>query len=125
MPTDSNSNTGTETTSATTTNKAEVANAFAALILADADVDITAEKLQKLLKAANIDVEPIWATIFAKAIEHKNIKDILTTISTSAPEVGRQQAVEDGKEKEEDGGEAIVEGEDDSDMEGGMLDLFG
>lgn len=46
---------------------AELANAYAALILADDGVEITAEKLTTLIKAAGIlEVEPIWSTLFAK-----------------------------------------------------------
>jgi large subunit ribosomal protein LP1 len=64
---------------------AELANAYAALILADDGVEITvritiarkmveqmtdmpqAEKLTTLIKAAKVEeVEPIWSTLFAK-----------------------------------------------------------
>ncbi|RMZ83898.1 hypothetical protein DV737_g1451, partial [Chaetothyriales sp. CBS 132003] len=46
---------------------AELANAYAALILADDGVDITADKLSAIIKAAGIsEVEPIWSTLFAK-----------------------------------------------------------
>ncbi|KAG5922700.1 60S acidic ribosomal protein P1 [Claviceps capensis] len=46
---------------------AELASSYAALILADDNVEITADKLQSLIKAANIqDVEPIWTSMFAK-----------------------------------------------------------
>lgn len=111
------------------TNKAETAVAYAALILADEGIEITPEKLQALLKAANVeDVEPIWTTLFAKALQGKDVKDILTTVSTSAPEVGRQQptADEKGDEKEAEGGEGDEDdGSGESDMEGGMFDLFG
>lgn len=117
--------------SADSNNKAETAVAYAALILADEGVKITPEKLQTLLRAANIeDVEPIWTTLFAKALQGKDVKDILTSFSTSAPEVGhQQQPVDDsvnGKAPEE---HEIKEGDNcgdsDSDMEGGMFDLFG
>ena len=65
--------------------KAELAASYAAIILADEDIQptvsdqdalhctlltlytIQADKLQTLIKAANVeDVEPIWATLFAK-----------------------------------------------------------
>lgn len=65
--------------------KAELAASYAAIILADEDIQPTvsnhhalqsapltvqtmqADKLQTLIKAANVDdVEPIWATLFAK-----------------------------------------------------------
>lgn len=115
-------------TTVTDTNKAETATSYAALILADEGIDITADKLEILLKAANIeDVEPIWATIFAKALQGKDVKDILTAVSTSNAEVGRAQipvneGASAGPSKEI---EVADVDPDDSDMEGGMFDLFG
>ncbi|KAL9120445.1 MAG: hypothetical protein Q9187_003003 [Circinaria calcarea] len=61
----------------------ELASSYAALILADEDIDITAEKLQTLIKAAKVeDVEPIWTTLFAKALEGKNVKDMLLNVGS-------------------------------------------
>ena len=71
-----------------TMSHSELATSYAALILADDDVDITVsvpnyvvtlclfrsrsikpDKLQTLIKAANVeDVESIWTTLFAKVI---------------------------------------------------------
>ncbi|KAG6008660.1 60S acidic ribosomal protein P1 [Claviceps maximensis] len=46
---------------------AELASSYAALILADDGVEISADKLQALIKAAGLqDIEPIWTSIFAK-----------------------------------------------------------
>ncbi|KAK3647886.1 60S acidic ribosomal protein P1 [Elasticomyces elasticus] len=57
---------------------AELATSYAALILADDGVEITADKLTSIITAAKIqDVEPIWATLFAKALEGKDVKDML------------------------------------------------
>jgi len=62
---------------------AELATSYAALILADDGVDITADKLNTLIKAAGVpDVEPIWATLFAKALEGKNVKDLLLNVGS-------------------------------------------
>jgi large subunit ribosomal protein LP1 len=117
------------TTATSTSTKAETIVSYAALILADEGIDITPEKLQSLLKAANIeDVEPIWTTLFAKALQGKEVKNILTTVSTSAPEVGRPPVlVNEQNQDEPTGGTEILDGgdENDSDMEGGMFDLFG
>jgi large subunit ribosomal protein LP1 len=116
-------------TTATATNP-ETALSYAALLLHDANTQVTPQKLQTLLQAAGItDIAPIWSTLFAKALADKDIASLLTTVSTSAPEVGRQQVIEDGKEEGgEEEGEQIVDGGEDgdgSDMEGGMFDLFG
>ncbi|KAI9883610.1 MAG: 60S acidic ribosomal protein P1 [Watsoniomyces obsoletus] len=61
----------------------ELAASYAALILADDGVDITADKLQTLIKAAKIeDVEPIWTTLFAKALDGKDVKDLLLNVGS-------------------------------------------
>ncbi|KAH6639749.1 60S acidic ribosomal protein P1 [Boeremia exigua] len=70
----------------------ELATSYAALILADDGVDITADKLQSLIKAAKIEeVEPIWTTLFAKALEGKDVKDLLLNVGSgggAAPAAG-------------------------------------
>ncbi|OIC19700.1 hypothetical protein A7L51_19350, partial [Acinetobacter baumannii] len=84
------------TTNLTTTtvamSNAELATSYAALILADDGVDITADKLQSLIKAANIeDLEPIWTSLFAKALEGKDVKDLLLNVGSgggAAPAAG-------------------------------------
>ncbi|XP_057336689.1 60S acidic ribosomal protein P1 isoform X2 [Microplitis mediator] len=64
------------------TNKAELACVYSALILADDDVAVTGEKIQTILKAAAVDVEPYWPGLFAKALEGLNIKDLITNIGS-------------------------------------------
>ncbi|KAJ5992997.1 Ribosomal protein 60S [Penicillium sp. IBT 35674x] len=64
----------------------ELACSYAALILADDGIEISADKIQTLLTAAKVqEVEPIWATIFAKALEGKDIKDMLTNVGSAGP----------------------------------------
>jgi len=102
---------------------------YAALILADDDLDITADKLQKLLSAAKLDeVEPIWTTLFAKALEGKNVKDLLLNVGSgggaaAAPSGGAATGggATEAAPKEE---EKKEEAEDESDDDMG-LDLFG
>ncbi|CAG8520157.1 20092_t:CDS:2 [Cetraspora pellucida] len=74
----------------------ELAIVYAALILADDGVEITAEKLQTLTKTAGIDVEPVWANLFAKALEGKNVSDLLMNVGSE-------------EEKPADGGESSDE----------------
>ena len=43
----------------------------------------TLNKLNTLIKAAGVpDVEPIWATLFAKALEGKDVKDMLLNVGS-------------------------------------------
>lgn len=40
------------------------------------------EKIQTILKAANVDVEPYWPGLFAKALEGINPKDLITKVGS-------------------------------------------
>ena len=62
----------------------ELACTYSALILADDDVPVTAEKIVTILKAANVQFEPIWPTLFARALSNCNIKDLLTKVGSAA-----------------------------------------
>ncbi|KAK4880150.1 hypothetical protein RN001_008296 [Aquatica leii] len=62
----------------------ELACVYASLILTDDDIAITGEKIQTILKAANVDVEPYWPGLFAKALEGINVKDLITKIGSGA-----------------------------------------
>ncbi|OAA33297.1 60S acidic ribosomal protein P1 [Moelleriella libera RCEF 2490] len=107
---------------------AELAASYASLILADDGLEITADKLQALIKAAGIqDVEPIWTSIFAKALEGKDVKDLLVNVGSgggaAAPAAGGAAAAAGGdaapaeEEKKEEEKE-----ESDEDMGFGLFD---
>lgn len=69
----------------------ELACVYSSLILFDDDISITPEKIQTILKAANVDVEPYWPTLFAKALEGVDLKNLITNISSgvgAAPAAG-------------------------------------
>ncbi|CAF1716294.1 unnamed protein product [Brassica oleracea var. botrytis] len=53
-------------------NTSELAYTYAALILHDDGIEITAEKIAKLVKAANVNVESYWPSLFAKLCQKKN-----------------------------------------------------
>ena len=59
---------------------AELATGYAALILADEGLEITSDKLSTLTKAAGVEVESIWTQLFAKALEGKDVKDMLLNV---------------------------------------------
>lgn len=75
----------------------QIAVSYAALILADEGVEITTDKLQALLKAAGVEIEPIWSLIFSKALKDKDIKQILTTIESSGPVISGAPGGDDRK----------------------------
>ncbi|WP_395241883.1 60S acidic ribosomal protein P1, partial [Salmonella sp. s51933] len=58
----------------------ELACVYSALILHDDDVAITGDKIQSLISAAGLEVEPFWPGMFAKALEGRNIGDLLCNV---------------------------------------------
>ena len=58
----------------------ELATSYAALILADENIEITSDKILSLTKAAGVEVEAIWAQLFAKALEGKDVKEMLLNV---------------------------------------------
>merc|ERR1711964_674546 len=101
---------------------AELAVSYAALILANDGVDITADKLQTIIKAAKIDdVEPIWTSLFAKALEGKDVKDLLLNVGSgggAAAAAAGEAAAEETKEEEKE----EAKEESDEDMGFGLFD---
>ena len=109
----------------------ELACVYAALILQDDDVAITSEKISTILKAANVDVEPYWPGLFAKALESVDVKALITNVGSgvgSAPAavaavggsaVPADSAPAGDKKKEK---EPEPESEEDDDMGFGLFD---
>ena len=118
----------------------DLAPSYAALILADDGVEITvcnlyhsyivnthqnnqqSEKILALTNAANVEVEPIWASLLAKALEGKDVKELLSNVGAgggapaagaavgggaaaaggAAPEAAKEEAKEEEKEESDD-----------------------
>jgi large subunit ribosomal protein LP1 len=55
-----------------------------------ANFALQSEKIIALTNAANVELEPIWASLLAKALEGKNVKDLLSNVGSGggAPVVG-------------------------------------
>ncbi|KAI4523996.1 ribosomal protein 60S [Schizophyllum commune Tattone D] len=107
---------------------AELAATYAALILADDGVEITSDKILALTNGANVELEPIWASLLAKALEGKNVKDLLLNVGSGggAPASGAAPAAAGGAAaaeapKEEEKKEEEKE-ESDDDMGFGLFD---
>ncbi|KAJ6852514.1 uncharacterized protein M6B38_256075 [Iris pallida] len=60
----------------------EVACSYAALILFDDGIPITAEKISTLVKAANVKIDSYWPGLFAKLFEKKNIEDLIFNVGS-------------------------------------------
>ncbi|PVU86135.1 hypothetical protein BB559_006003 [Furculomyces boomerangus] len=56
---------------------AEKAIVYASLILADDGLEINADNLQAITKAAGVTVDPIYFGLFAKALAGRDINEML------------------------------------------------
>jgi len=63
----------------------EYACTFAALILSDEGIEITADKIKKVVEASGNKVDSYWPGLFAKALAGKKVSDL---ISAGAPAGG-------------------------------------
>lgn len=95
---------------------------YAALILADAEKEVSSENLQTVLNAAGANVDSIWTSVFAKALEGKDLKEILFSMAAAAPAAAGSAAAAGGAE--EAAAEAVEEEkeESDDDMGFGLFD---
>ncbi|TBU25373.1 hypothetical protein BD311DRAFT_635568, partial [Dichomitus squalens] len=58
----------------------ELAATYTALILADDGIEITPDKNLALTQAVSIELELMWASLFAKVLEGKNVKELLSNV---------------------------------------------
>merc|ERR1712070_1255175 len=61
----------------------ELACTYAALMLHDDGLEITAEKLSKIIKASGNEVEPYWPMLFAKALKGQDVGALLSNIGSA------------------------------------------
>merc|ERR1711979_7703 len=106
----------------------ELACTYAALILNDDGIDITADKISAILKAAKCDVEPFWPGLFAGALKDVNVADLIANIGSgagaAAPAAGGAAAggAADEPAEEEKKKESSSEDSGDDDMGFGLFD---
>lgn len=82
------------------------------------------EKIQTILKAAGVDVEPYWPGLFAKALEGISIRDLITNVGSgvgaapagAAPAAAAAAAPAAAAEKKEEKKKVESEPESDDDM---------
>merc|ERR1712137_1286009 len=107
---------------------AELACTYAALILNDDDVEITGDKITAILKAANVEFEPFWPSLFAGALKDVDVRSLITNIGSgvgSGPAAGGAAAGGDAGAAEARAGEAKKaesSSEEDDDMGFGLFD---
>ncbi|GMG19388.1 unnamed protein product [Ambrosiozyma monospora] len=90
---------------------------YAALILADAELEVSASNLQTVLGAAGASVDKIWTDVYAKALDGQNLKDLLFNMAAAAPAAGAAAggaaAAADEAAAEEEAEEEKEESDDD------------
>merc|ERR1739845_76133 len=103
----------------------ELCCTYAALILHDSDVEINADNLNKVIKAAGVSVEPFWPGLFASALSGVDVAGLITNIGSgvgSAPAGGAAAGGAAEAAPAEEAKKESSEEESDSDM---GFDLFG
>merc|ERR1711871_1586306 len=61
----------------------ELCCSYAALMLHDDGLEITAEKLSAVIKASGNEVEPYWPMLFAKALKGQDVGALLSNIGSA------------------------------------------
>merc|ERR1712178_408818 len=106
----------------------ELACTYAALILQDEGMEISADNLLKIIKASGVSVEPFWPGLFASALQNCNVADLITNIGSGvgsgAPAAGSAAAGGAAAEEAPKEEEKKEESEEESDSDMGF-DLFG
>ena len=74
----------------------EMSCTFAALILYDEGLEISSEKINKLIAASGNKVDAYWPGLFARALQGKNVAELLLGGSGGAATGGAKPAAAEG-----------------------------
>eukprot|EP00002_Diphylleia_rotans_P028722 TRINITY_DN57_c0_g2_i1.p2 TRINITY_DN57_c0_g2~~TRINITY_DN57_c0_g2_i1.p2 ORF type:complete len:115 (+),score=29.85 TRINITY_DN57_c0_g2_i1:113-457(+) len=110
----------------------ELACSYAALILGDDNIPVTADKISAILKAAKVEVEPYWPELFANLFKTRSVADLVSnagavgaaapTGGAAAPAAAAAAPAAGGAKEEKKKEEKKEEPEEDDDMGFGLFD---
>lgn len=109
----------------TTFNESQKAVVYASLILQDEKLPVKAENIMKILNAAGIKIEKIWAEIFERTFKNKDIDEFLCSANTCAQQPVQSSQVQQNESREikkEEKKQEEEEEESDADMGFGLFD---
>ncbi|XP_054430893.1 60S acidic ribosomal protein P1-like [Pteronotus mesoamericanus] len=69
----------------TTAIASELAFIYLALTLHDEEVTVTEDKINALIKAAGVNVEHFWLSLFAKALANVNVRSLIGNVGVGGP----------------------------------------
>merc|ERR1712117_269991 len=98
----------------------ELACTYAALILQDEGLEISADNIQKIIKASGVSVEPFWPGLFASALSSCDVGELITNIGSGMGSGGAAAAAAGGAAAEEKAEEKKEESEAESDSDMGF-----
>eukprot|EP00178_Gracilaria_changii_P012220 TRINITY_DN3455_c1_g2_i1.p1 TRINITY_DN3455_c1_g2~~TRINITY_DN3455_c1_g2_i1.p1 ORF type:complete len:115 (-),score=34.41 TRINITY_DN3455_c1_g2_i1:47-391(-) len=104
--------------------KSELMVTYAALILADDKAPVTADNLDKIVKAAGGKIEPFWPKLFAQMLEGRDVIDLLSAGGGGGPAVGGAAAGGDAPAEDKKEEKKVVEESDDESDDGDGFGLF-
>jgi large subunit ribosomal protein LP1 len=63
---------------------AKTAIPYAMLMLVDAGIEITEERISSILNAAGIEVESVWISVFVKSLKNSDIETLCKSVGSGA-----------------------------------------
>ena len=57
---------------------------------------VTEDKMNALIKADGVNVEPLWPGLFTKALANVNIRSLIVNVGAGGPAIAANRAPEEG-----------------------------